>query len=1072
MSDDKAKFKWKPEQEKAVYYNGGDLLVSASAGSGKTTVMLGRVLRLIDNGCSIDRMLISTFTVSAADDMRVKLARKLREKYAETRDAKYLSELDKLPSANICTMDKWCQRIARKYFYVCGDDPAFDIADGSESALWINESVADAFDEEEARLDDEYIELCACFVRNRRNDDLRKTVAEMLNFASVRADQVEWLENCANAYDTEEGRLPMERKADALSNAAKRAILRFEQALASDGVKDAGRFVDELYGHLRGETDEKWSMPAGGLRKSETLKALRSAAKDKVSAAREYLDMIAPARDDWAQRSAKKLSAIALRALELYDEKKREKGKLDFSDVQRRVLKILDSEEGDKIRGLLDYVFIDESQDINPLQESIITRLGRDNLFFVGDVKQSIYAFRNCEPKAFLHKKEELSDSGGTVELNANYRSENGILTFCNKVFERAMTEEFGEIDYSAEGMFAVKDCPADGSVELFRFSDKRTPSVKTDFSEVYAVKDDVPSEKNDDCDGEVDAIIRRVVSLISDEGYNYEDIAIIYRRKSEKVKKVTSGLRAAGLPVTIADGTSLMSGRANKLLISALRLADNFYDDVSLVSVMLSPIGGFDENELALIRAAYPDEKYFYDCVCRYAESGNEKAEALLARLERYAGLSRVMRVGEFAGVITSENRLFAAALALPSGGANADSLGRLLKKASDFNGSLADFLAQLPDLADDKDKVIPSGSVRVMTVHASKGLEFPVVVLCDTCKQYKKDDSGRKSGGVSLVRTDDELGIGIESRCSATGESVPSKLLLSIKAKREKASKEEEMRILYVAMTRARKKLIIPLPESGLNEDKITEPENATSFAALIAPVANVYGVKEPPHETTGEFIPKKAPEAEDDILGSMRGMLSAGKDMPPSDIKKTVTGLIAEVMPTEDAALGVRTLTGAEYEGEGAGEAMRRGTAYHAALEQADYSLTADQQAARLASCVPDFGLIDMKKLDAAISAMRGITQGAETYREQPFILRTDSELLGERKGLIVQGVIDVIIMRGDECEIVDYKTGGINAARKEKYSHQLGIYAMAVEKLLGKKVARARAYLIDECRFMTL
>ena len=187
MSDDKAKFKWNPEQEKAVYYNGGDLLVSASAGSGKTTVMLGRVLRLIDNGCSIDRMLISTFTVSAADDMRVKLARKLREKYAETRDAKYLSELDKLPSANICTMDKWCQRIARKYFYVCGDDSAFDIADGSESALWINESVADAFDEEEARLDDEYIELCACFVRNRRNDDLRKTVAEMLNFASVRA---------------------------------------------------------------------------------------------------------------------------------------------------------------------------------------------------------------------------------------------------------------------------------------------------------------------------------------------------------------------------------------------------------------------------------------------------------------------------------------------------------------------------------------------------------------------------------------------------------------------------------------------------------------------------------------------------------------------------------------------------------------------------------------------------------------------------------------------------------------------------------------------------------------------
>ena len=1069
MSENKTGFEWNPDQKKAVYYDGGDLLVSASAGSGKTTVMLGRVLRLIDAGNSIDRMLISTFTVSAADDMRVKLARRLREKYAETHDAKYLSELDKLPSANICTMDKWCQRIARKYFYVCGDDPAFDIADGSESALWINESVAKAFEEEEARLDDEYIELCACFVRNRRNDDLRKTVAEMLGFASVRADEVEWLENCAEAYNTEKGRLPMERKAEALRKAALSAIIRLEQALESDGVQDAGKFVDELYMHLRGETDEKWLMPSGGLRKSASLKALRSFAKDKVTAANEYLTLIASANDGPAQRSAKKLSAIALRALELYDEKKHEKGKLDFSDVQRRVLKILDSAEGDKIRGSLDYVFIDESQDINPLQESIIMRLGNNNLFFVGDVKQSIYAFRNCEPKAFLRKKEELSAGDGTVELNANYRSESGILTFCNKVFERAMTEDFGEIDYRSEGKFAVTDCLYDGSVELFRYGEKRTSPVKTDFSEVYALKDDVPSEKDDDNDGEANAIVRRVVSLISDEKYKYEDIAIIYRRKSAKVRKVTSGLRAAGIPVTIADGMSLMSGCVNRLLIAALRLADNFYDDVSLVSVMLSPIGGFDENDLAVMRAAYPEEKYFYDCVCKYADNDG-KAKALLDKLDRYANLSRIMRVGEFAGIITSENRLFAAALALPSGGANADALGRLLKKASDFNGALADFLAQLPDLADDRDKVIPSGSVRIMTVHASKGLEFPVVILCDMGRPYKKEDSDKKKGGVCLVRTDDELGIGIESRSSVTGESVPSKLLLSIKAKREKASKEEEMRILYVAMTRAQKKLIIPLPESCLNEDKITEPENAASFAALIAPVARVYGVQDPPPETSGEFIPRKAPEAENGILQSIRGILSA-EDGHPSDIKKTVTGLIAEVTPTEDAALGVRTLTGAEYEGEGAGEAMRRGTAYHAALEQADFSLTADEQAARLSSCVPDFGLIDLKKLDAAISVMRGITQGTETYREQPFILKTDSELLGERKGLIVQGVIDLIIMRGDECEIVDYKTGGINAARREKYSHQLGIYAMAVEKLLGKKVVRARAYLIDECRFMT-
>ena len=1063
----KTKLEWNKQQKRVIYYDGGDMLVSASAGSGKTTVMLERVLRLIGKGGSVDRMLISTFTVSAADDMRNKLAVKLREKYAETGDERYLRELDKLPSADICTLDKWCQKTVRRYFYVSGDDPAFDVTDPAESKLMAKESVAEAFEEEDGKQDADYVELCACFVKDRKDDGLRGIVTAMLDFASSRADDRKWLASAADAYDTDEARAVIERCGEELNMAAFSAITAFETAAFDLGFgKEAAKHLSEMHNLLDGGNVQKWSPLSGALGKDALCSELCKAARDKVKAAAAFTAKRTSARNGEARRAVKKLSAIALRALDIFESKKYERGKLDFNDVQRRVLRILSSSEGDKIRDSLDYIFIDESQDINSLQESIISMLGKGNLFFVGDVKQSIYAFRNSEPKAFLRKKEQLSVSDGTVELNLNYRSSAGILDFCNLVFSRAMTERFGGIDYENEGKFVVPARGRDDSVEIFTFDDsgKKEASEKPDFSEVYSVRDARRSKTTGDS-AEADAVVRRIVSLVHDEGYDYDDIAVIYRSYSPAVGGIVAGLRECGVPVASAGGIDLTEGKVNRLLLSMLRLADNFYDDVALVSVMLSPIGGFCEDELAAIRAASPEAEHFYECVTAYAETdGGDKARRLLDICGRYARLSRVIGVGELAGMITSENKLFSSALALQSGAACADSLGRLLKKAGDFVGSLSDFLEQIAEYPPDRDKIMPPGSVRVMTVHASKGLEFPVVVLCALGKKYNMQ------AGVSGALFDDELGVGLESRNSVTGERHDSEPLIAIKLKKEKANKEEEMRILYVALTRAKRKLIIPLPASVTEDDKIDEPAEAKSFASLLAPAARIYGINPAPSAETGEFTGRRAASVDAGMLGRLKREIFSGADERPSDIKKTVTGLIAETYVSEDAALGVKTLTGAEYDGERAGEAMRRGTAYHAALERADFSLTAEEQAARLASEVPDFGLIDIKKLSAAISAMRGLTAGAASYREQPFVLETDAELLGEPAGLIVQGVIDLMVIRGGECEIVDYKTGGINAARREKYIRQLGIYSMAAEKLLGVKVTRARAYLIDEERFM--
>lgn len=1066
------KIEWTEAQKKAIDYSGGDLLVSASAGSGKTTVMLGRVMRLIREGGSIDRMLISTFTVSAADDMRVKLARRLREAYAESGDKRYLEELDKLPGADICTLDKWCQRIVRKYFYVCGDDPAFDIADGAESKLWINAGVDAAFAEEEERSDEDYVELCECFIKRRSDEDLKDIVRKMILFASARENGREWTENAAHAYSSDEWKPFVEEKTESVRQAARRATDAFEAAAENAGLgAEAEKFVSELRCRLDGgASDEPWARISGPVSKMPDLKGMRDTAKALVTEAEELAELIASARDEEAERFASRLSKIALRATDIYDGIKAERGKLDFSDVQRRALRILSGKEGDEIRASYDCVFIDESQDINPMQESIIARLGSGNLFFVGDVKQSIYAFRNCEPKAFLRKKTELESSGGTVELNANYRSTSGILGFCNDLFSRIMTSGFGEIDYAGEGAFTFSGSAADGSVEIFTFGREKEAVQKPDFSVPYSVRADDESASDEEDEGnaseEADAIVRRIAALVK-EGYKYDDIAVIYRSRNAVVPLVAEGLAACGIPATSMSAAGIADGRVSKLLVSVLSLANNFYDDVPLVNVMLSPIGGFSEDDLAKIRAAFPEEKHFFGCVEKFARTeGGEKVRAFLSKTDEYARLSRIMRPGELAGVITSDNKLFAAALSEPSGASRADELGRLLGKASAFGGTLSEFLEQLPEIAAERDKIMPPGSVRIMTVHASKGLEFKAVILCALGKKYNL----RSSSAVAV--TDDVLGLGIESRSSADNMRLPSHPLLAIRFKAEKAAKEEEMRILYVALTRAKEKLILPIPEAAVGRVRsgnAKSPENAVTFAELIAPTA-ITRLTDAPREPAQKFRGKVAPEADERVLNRLYEKTRPAGGDAPSDIKKTVTGLIAENLPTEDYALGVKTLTGAEYEGEGAGEAMRRGTAYHEALENADFALSAYEQAARLSACVADFALIDLDKLDAAISAMRTVTAGASLYREQPFVMKTDDELLGERAGLIVQGVIDLMAVRGGECEITDYKTGGINAARREKYTRQLAIYSQAAEKLLGIKVVRARAYLIDEKRFM--
>ena len=1041
---------WTERQKKIIGFGSGHLLVSASAGSGKTTVMLGRVMRLIDDGYSLKNMLISTFTVSAADDMRAKLAKNLTAALGKTGEKRYADELEYLPSADICTLHKWCQKLIRRYFYVTGDDPAFEIAEESECAVWRNEAITTAIAEAAEDPQSDYGAVASLYIRKRSDAAVKRIVREIMIFADSQPDADGWIADAAAQYaDDSACREYLAAAAESKFRSVCADADALEAAAAAEGLVKAKPLIDEVRANLCG-AGIAYSRAVGITPVKEEFDAL----KKRAAAYIDFIDKMSAADNVAAARSAKVFLSLAARARALFAAKKTEKGKLDFTDLERKAKEILSSADGELVRASLTHVFIDEYQDINPLQASIINLLG-DNLFFVGDIKQSIYAFRNCSPGAFARKRDELSGGGSMVELNKNYRSKTGILRFANAVFSRVMTERFGKVDYAGSARFAVDEADGDdGSVEILLTPPPERTRETADFSTVYSVKNHTGKAKAGRAETEADAVTEKIVDLLAgDSSYTYGDIAVLVRSRSGAADVIARNLRALGIPVSVSSKSGVSGGRCNKLLLSYLRLIDNFRDDVALVSVMRSVFGGFSDAELAKLRAAHPDENYFFSCVAKAAAGGDAKAAAFIEEVQKYTELAGVLTVGELAGRITSEKKLFGTALSESLGVAKADGLGRLLANMSAFNGTLADYLEYVSENEPAVDTPPQPGSVRIMTVHASKGLEFPVVLMCGLHSPFRTDTSAGEL-------CDGDLGLGVESRIAETGETLPSLPLLAVRERKKLAELEEEMRILYVALTRARDKLVLFLRDGAV---RAKPPEEAGCYADWIYPSAVAHGMR-PACKVAGaeeSATPGRKP-LNAAALEALRAQIAFDCATPVGEIKKSVTSLLAgqdfsaAADETDDLAAYAPALIGSEYDDRGA---MERGTAFHAALERMDFFSPFDAQSATFAE---NFSPPDLDRLRAAHAAVGDEVRGCELYREQPFLYAADG-------GMLLQGVIDLLAVRGGEAEIIDYKTGFLTAERRAKYAAQLDVYAAAVGRVLGLKVTKKRVYLIDACRF---
>jgi ATP-dependent helicase/nuclease subunit A len=986
-----------PAQRLAVNSDKKEILVSASAGSGKTHVMTERILRLVLEGAPIESMVICTFTKAAAAELRSRLYAKL--KAAAEKSGEAAAALYSLPASEISTIDSFCLRLVKNYFYYTDIDPNIESADEAVTSPLLALSVSEAIDKAFSDPGPEFLELCEILSPRRREKALNGIIERLYRFASITPDPYGWLMR------------------------------------AKENTFEGIDYGDILTG---------------------CAEPLPDAVKTK------------PHSDA--------LIDLACDAFKIYAAKKRKKLCADFNDIERAAYNILSvPEAAAAINGKYRYLFVDEFQDINPLQDKIFERLGGSK-FFVGDVKQSIFGFRLTDPSIFSEKLSvPPDDDRGVISLDVNYRSDVRILSFCDRVFSRLMKKDSGGADYPPFGQNG-KGClngeslppPVSGNI----VQTEKIPKKEERARGVYSVKEHINAESALSADEAETALILEHIArlkkgaVIKDgikKAVGYGDIAILLRSFSGFESKLAGALGRAGIPFSIKRRRT-GNDVTLKRLICFLKLLDNRRDDVALAAALKSPMGGrFSDAELARIRLNCPRGD-FSDAVNEYAlkaDGGDGLKRKILnfsETLERFCGMKFVLPAAELAGRVCSEFGLFNFAAAEGSERALGDFLNGLLNYDG-FSFSEALETAQAEKDGDkDKEESADCGRVRIMTVHAAKGLEFPFVLLPKLAKKFNYGDIRRD------YILDGSLGVALKYFDTVKGGAFKTPLYLLAAKKAEKKLLDEELRLLYVAMTRAEYGLYLSAAVPADYEEK--KPGEESAFIDFLYPDLAGIAVK----KTPGECVAVPVAAVSETAFGvscSLKAKLEekallyadAIKRLGPAPYKITVTALSKS---DPDSA----TVKAADFIAfDEAGAAF--GEAYHKLFETVDYSkpLSLGVKEFRKAY-VKEGGLISDDTAVRSLEKLKDRINGREFYREQGFVYT-------DKSGSLVQGVIDLLI--DDGCggyELIDYKTGIISDKRLGMYKRQLEAYADACIKILGVAVTKKSIFSINSAEFIEL
>ena len=903
------------EQQQAIDDRDLDILVSASAGSGKTTVLVERLMQEILTGTGVNELLVVTFTKAAAQEMKAKIKSALEQRLNKHEKLKIdlREQLNLIDAANISTIDAFCLDVIHRFYYVIDLDPSFSVLTDETQAALMRERALQEIESEFLENDDQaFIAFYENFAGDRSAESARDLLLDLYNYAMAKPDYRDWLKNLPTQYeigdDVTHSKLWQKNIKPYLLITFSDLKEKLEQLLATAAmetkelakVKDSFQLFDKcLQNYLVSiESDENYDKQRELLR-SCLFTSFRKSSKWDEDLLDFYEECVELKKDTSEQvftsftsfyatdekeqiallnKGHQIMTAIVkaeLALIERFDQLKRAENLVDYSDMEQFAYQILSQDTSNSQMARSFYqtkfkeILVDEYQDINPLQERILQLIkkdGQNNLFMVGDVKQSIYGFRQAEPSLFLHKYQEAAKDENKQDerilLSANFRSTKPVIKLVNQVFDHVLTTDFGGIDYQKEGQLVL------GA----NYYPEKLPQAS---ELIYSEKDGQDGSTNTEDEDEIDSaeiamVINRIKQFKNENlqvydtqtkekrNFKYSDIAILTRSRSDNLA-IMQEFAKNDIPLLVTDAKNYFQTLELTIVLNYLRIIDNPDQDIPLVAVLRSPLFNFTETDLAKIRV-HSKNTGFYDALTSYVAVNDElsqKTKIFLNQLEELRHFAANHRISELIWSIYERTNLLEIMTALPNGKQRRVNLEALYERASSYESAgfkglyqFINFIERMrrsqKDLAQPLVTKEAGDSVRLMTVHGSKGLEFPIVFYIGLQHRYQmRDLSG------NYIINANNLGLTIRQEHYRADTLLKS--YDNIAQKQQLL--EEEARILYVGMTRARQKLILITEVKNYEKTRqkwqnqlngrqklpLSSKLNATSSMSFIGPAIN---------------------------------------------------------------------------------------------------------------------------------------------------------------------------------------------------------------------------------------
>ncbi|MED4353418.1 helicase-exonuclease AddAB subunit AddA [Schinkia azotoformans] len=884
---------WTDDQWRAIATSGKDILVAAAAGSGKTAVLVERIIKKItsvNNPVDVDRLLVVTFTNAAAAEMRKRIGEALEKEIAKSPSSLHLRrQLTLLNRASISTLHSFCLNVLRKYYYYIDLDPGFRIADETEAELLMEEVMEELFEEQYSLENNEcFYDLVDRYSDDRSDIELQLLIRKLYDFSRSYPWPTEWLEQIVQAYDIDDIseidelswmkdlREDIKIQLQGCRELLNRALEITKQPGGPAPYADNINLNQQLIQDLLFASEQSWQniyevMQTASFGKlkpckgdeylktmQENVKGLREKAKDQFEKIKDELFSRKP---EYFLKDIQEMKPVVETLIELvkefsnrYEIVKKEKGIVDFADLEHFCLQILKnemstagglvpSEVAESYRDLFQEVLVDEYQDTNLVQETIIKLVScSNNLFMVGDVKQSIYRFRLAEPHLFLTKyrlfqKEDSEECAGIrIDLSKNFRSRAEVLAGTNFIFKQIMNKTIGEIEYDD-----------DAELKLGNLNYPESEETKAELLLIDRKDKSTEKEVNDDGDDEDESISADIVELetvqlearviglkikeliekpykVTDKSGNernvtYRDIVILLR-SMPWAETIMEEFKELGIPVYAELSTGYFEATEVTVMLSLLKIIDNPYQDIPLAAVLRSPIVGLTEEQLAMIRI-HDKNNGFFESVKSYIRSGANhelagKLDLFYKELKAWRTRARQGALSELIWQLYRDTGYFDYVGGLAGGKQRQANLRALYDRSKQYEETsfrglfrFLRFIERMQDRGEDLGTARALGEqedvVRMMTIHKSKGLEFPIVFVAGLGRQFNMQDLRKK------VLLHKELGFGSKLVNPKLRITYPTLPLLAMKRRLQMELLAEEMRVLYVALTRAKEKLYL---------------------------------------------------------------------------------------------------------------------------------------------------------------------------------------------------------------------------------------------------------------------